>query len=310
MKKYLILCLIGSMSYMQTNISGYSIFDYSNDSINSGFDIKRAYLIYSNDISEDLFFKIRFDVGRTSTDVLTTYLKNAYIDWKCDNGDKFSMGLIGTNSYVVQEKNWGYRFIEKSALDKYGATNTADFGIGYSKTFGQIKANLQLLNGEGYKATNTNNKQALYISIVYGETKLNTNDGMNLGLIINYSPEEDKTSYNHLVGSFVGCSSKNLRFGVEHNEFKEKQYKSTKKISSLYTNYTLSNSWDIFMRHDIHDWKLSDPSYTPGGFNEYDSGEVTILGGVWNPTKGLYISPNMHIDNNVNSYYFTFMFKY
>ena len=31
-----------------------------------------------------------------------------------------------------------YRFIEKSPLDKAGWTNTADFGIGYSRSFGDI----------------------------------------------------------------------------------------------------------------------------------------------------------------------------
>ncbi len=311
MKKYLLTFLIVSICYMKGNISGYSIFDYNNDSENSGFDIKRAYLSYSNDISEFLFFKIRFDVGRASESngKLETYLKNAYIDWKCENGDKFSMGLIGTNSYAVQEKNWGYRFIEKSALDKYGVTNTADFGIEYSKTFGQIKTNFQLLNGEGYKSTDTNNQQALYISIVYGEDKLNKNNGMNSGLVLNYIPEEDNVLYKYLVGSFVGYSSNNLRFGFEHNQFKEKQYKSNKKISSLYTNYTISDNWDIFIRHDIHDWIILSGG-SPEGFSEYNPGEVTILGGVWNPTKGLYISPNMHIDNNVNSYHLTCMFKY
>ena len=110
-------------------------------------DLKRAYLSYSSDVSEELFFKMRFDVGRHADDRLTTFLKNAYVDYKCENGDKLSIGLIGTNSYGVQEKNWGYRFIEKSVVDKYGMTNTADFGIGYSKTLGNVKTSMQLLNG-------------------------------------------------------------------------------------------------------------------------------------------------------------------
>ena len=72
-------------------------------------------------------------------------MKNAYVDWKCENGDKLSMGLIGTNSYGVQEKTWGYRFVEKSVLDKYKMTNTADFGIGYSHKIGNYSLSAQLL---------------------------------------------------------------------------------------------------------------------------------------------------------------------
>ena len=233
-------------------------------------------------------------------------MKNAYIDWKCENGDKLSMGLIGTNSYGVQEKNWGYRFIEKSALDKYGATNTADYGIGYSKTFGQVKASLQLLNGEGFKSTNDNNQQALYLSILYGESELNKNDGMNFGVVINHVPEEDGED-NSLVGLFGGWASNNLRFGLEHNQYKEKAFDYTKEISALYANYTASDSWDFFIRHDICDEIAY--SGTPEGYGELPS-EVTILGGVWNPTKGLYISPNVHVADNINTYHLTCMFKY
>ena len=309
MRKYFLIIITFSICYMQGDINGYAIFDYSNSSENEGFDIKRAYLNYSTDISQDLFFKIRFDVGRNTNDgKLTTYLKNAYIDWKCENGDKLSMGLIGTNSYGVQEKNWGYRFIEKSALDKYGATNTADYGIGYSKTFGQVKASMQLLNGEGYKSTNDNNQQALYLSILYGESELNTNDGMNFGVVINYVPEEYGED-NSLVGLFGGWASNNLRFGLEHNQYKEKAFSYTKDVSSLYANYTISDKWNVFFRHDIHNERL-DSDMLPEGPEEELPSEFTILGGVWNPTKGLYISPNVHVADDINTYHLTCMFKY
>ena len=137
--KQLTIVILFSFSFMQANLGGYAIFDYSNASGNDAFDLKRAYLSYSSDVSEELFFKMRFDVGRHADERLTTFLKNAYVDYKCENGDKLSLGLIGTNSYGVQEKNWGYRFIEKSVVDKYGMTNTADFGVGYSKTFGKVE---------------------------------------------------------------------------------------------------------------------------------------------------------------------------
>ena len=47
-----------------------------------GFDIKRAYFQYTDDISDELFFKIRFDVGRDSDGddtKLSAYIKNAYV---------------------------------------------------------------------------------------------------------------------------------------------------------------------------------------------------------------------------------------
>jgi len=308
MKKYLLTFLTFSFCYMQGNIGGYAIFDYSNASGNDGFDIKRAYFSYSSDISEELLFKIRLDVGRDQDGgKLNSYLKNAYVDWKCENGDKLSMGLIGTNSYGVQEKNWGYRFVEKSVLDKYIMTNTADFGIGYSKKFGQFKTSLQLLNGEGFKSEESNNQQALYFSLLYGESKLNQNDGFNFGVVINHVPQEDGID-NSLVGFFGGWASNNLRFGLEHNQYKEKAFSYTKDVSSLYTNYTISDNWDIFFRHDIHNEEL-DVNMLPENSGELPS-EFAIYGGVWNPTKGLYISPNVHVADGTHTYHLTCMFQY
>ena len=137
MKKNAILIILISFAFMQGKINGYAIFDYKGST--QQFDVDRAYLIYTKDVSDDLFFKFRLDVGRDSDSdgdtKLSAYLKNVYVDWKCKEFGKFSIGLISTNSFGVQEKNWGYRFISKSAIDLYGMTKTADFGVGYSKSF-------------------------------------------------------------------------------------------------------------------------------------------------------------------------------
>ena len=299
MIKHLIVVALFSFCYMQGNLGGYAIFDYSNASGNDGFDLKRAYLSYSSDVSEELFFKMRFDVGRHADDRLTTFLKNAYVDYKCDNGDKLSIGLIGTNSYGVQEKNWGYRFIEKSVVDKYGMTNTADFGIGYSKTFGNVKTSMQLLNGEGYKYGDSDGKQSLYLSILYGESRLDKNDGMNLGLVINNNPQADGTDSN-LVGFFGGLASNGLRLGLEHNQFEVESSDLTEEATSFYLNYDLNEDWDVFVRHDLNDLNVDD---------DVDAADLTIVGGVWNVTKGLMVAPNVYLDD-ANTYRLTFMFKY
>ena len=304
MIKHLIVVALFSFCYMQGNLGGYAIFDYSNASGNDGFDLKRAYLSYSSDVSEELFFKMRFDVGRHADDRLTTFLKSAYIDYKCENGDKLSLGLIGTNSYGVQEKNWGYRFIEKSVVDKYGMTNTADFGIGYSKTFGNVKTSMQLLNGEGFKSGDSDGKQSLYLSVLYGESRLDKNDGMNLGLVINNNPQADGTDSN-LVGFFGGWASNGLRLGLEHNQFEVDPIdldgnSEIEEATSFYVNYDINEDWDVFVRHDLNDLNVDD---------DVDAADLTIVGGVWNVTKGLMVAPNVYLDD-ANTYRLTFMFKY
>ena len=262
--------------------------------------MKRVYLSYSNNISDDLFFKIRYDVGRHADNRLTTFLKNAYVDYKCENGDKLSLGLIGTNSYGVQEKNWGYRFIEKSVVDKYGMTNTADFGVGYSKSFGKVKTSVQLLNGEGFKYADTDGNQSLYLSLLYGESRLDKNDGMNLGFVMNNNPQADDTNEN-LVGFFGGWASNGLRLGMEYNQFEVETTDVTEEATSIYANYNLCEDWDLFFRHDINDLNIDD---------DVDADDLTIIGGVWNVTKGLMVAPNVYLQDDANTYRLTCMFKY
>ena len=297
MIKNILTVLFFSFCYMQNGIDGYAIFDYSNTSGDDGFDLQRAYLNYSSDVSEDLFFKISFDVGRHADDRLTTYLKNAYVDLKCDNGDKFSIGLIGTNSFGIQEKNWGYRFIEKSVVDKYGMTKTADFGVGYSKSFGKVKTSIQLLNGEGFKSDDKDGKQSLYLSVLYGESRLDKNDGMNFGVVFNNNPQLDNTSHD-FVGLFSGWALKGFRVGLEYNTF-ETDVKE--EATSIYANYDVNDDWALFIRHDINDINIDD---------NLVADDMTIFGSVWNPTKGFYISPNIYMLDDFNIYRLTCMFKY
>ena len=145
MRKYIVIILTFSFCYMQGDISGYAIFDYSNISGDDQFDIKRAYFNYSDNISDDLYFKLSLDVGRfsdelidshaycddTGTDTgesedtcsgvwvessinsdtkLSTYLKNAYVDWKFNNGSALSIGLIGNAADLFP------KFVQKNII--------------------------------------------------------------------------------------------------------------------------------------------------------------------------------------------------
>ena len=320
------------------DIGGYTIFKYDNNA----FEIDRVYFQYTDDLSDDLFLKIRYDVSRDGIDgdgKFVAYLKNAYVDWSCKNGGLLSLGLIGTNSYGVQENNWGYRFIEKSPLDANKFTNTADLGIGYSHSFGNVNINAQILNGEGYKSEQSDDHMATYLRLMYGESKLNKNDGYNIGVVMttfegdgasydfvgvectddniigcneNYgneitAAEEDDAS---LIGLFGGWSSNKLRLGVEHNSYKKcnnvTEKLETQSVNSLYANYSISDKLDIFVKHDMGEWWVKnddDDILTPDQ-------SISWIGVVCKSSKGLYISPNVIIEDGANDYRLTFMFKY
>ena len=86
---------------------------------------------------------------------------------------------LGMNTYGVQEKNWGYRFISKSAIDKNKFSATADLGIGYSNNLMEnLNLSLQLTNGEGYKKSQEDTFHKISLNATYGEMKINKNENI------------------------------------------------------------------------------------------------------------------------------------
>jgi len=299
-----LLTIILTLSFLSAGeLGGYSIFEYNN----SAFEINRVYLQYTDNLSEELFLKIRYDVGRDEPGKdgkFETYLKNAYVDWDLKDVGKISLGLISTNSYSVQESNWGYRFIAKSVPDMYKFTNTADLGIGVSRQIGDFNLSFQALNGEGYKNKAEDETFSSYVRLVYGETKLKKNDGYNVGLVYNNNSNTDET----LFGIFAGYSSKekNLRAGFDYNVFET--VGMTEQVVSAYSifKYQRNEKVNILFRFDRY-------SQEDVLNSEVDK---VLIGLVFNPIKSLYISPNVAMssvanqDDYDNDFRLTFMFKY
>ena len=106
--------------------------------------------------------------------------------------------------FNVQEKTWGNRFVYKSAMDRWGFSSSADLGFGITHKLGPISANLLITNGEGYKESVVDNESNISIQILYGEKRLDKNDGFNMGLV--YSRLEDVI----VTGLFGGWASENI----------------------------------------------------------------------------------------------------
>ena len=175
-------------------------------------------------------------------------------------------------------------------------TNTADFGIGYSVNFGNLNVNLQSLNGEGYKNTDADGNQSLYMRLLYGEGSLNKNTGYNFGVVISSFLGDVNAD---MYGLFAGWSSEKVRLGFENSRLKTLV---TENAFSFYINYSICDSWDVFFRSDNNDEDIDDI---------LGAETLSILGSIWNPTKGLYIAPNLMIgEDGDHTYRVTCMFKY
>ena len=308
--KYLITILICISMGLTADgtIGGVTYFDFFNSDKDdsTAFNFQRQYFSYADSISDDLQFTLVFDVGRTDKldgeDArLVAYLKKAQIDFKTSLG-KASMGLIGMNTHAVQEKNWGNRFIEKSALDKNKYSTAADLGIGFSCLLKEnLTMSVQMVNGEGYKQSQRDKYYKISFNTTYGEVKLNNNDGYNAGIV--YSTEGKDTT---MISTFVGFAGMGLRICGEYDMLTKGAVESN--IISVSANYGIKNNMDAFVRYDMFD---------DNDLDNKNGNNYLITGVVIKCNNGISVSPNMRITSyedpatvDEKEYKINFQFKF
>ena len=320
--KYLIILLtyISISIAADGKIGGVTYFDYTNSKEKSAFVLNRQYFSYGIDISDEVKFRVVFDVGRTDVGTvlrkdggeksedtrLVAFLKKAQIDHRTSYG-KISMGLIGMNTYNIQEKNWGYRFIEKSAIDKYKFSSTADLGIGFSRVLvNQLKMSLQVVNGEGYKNPQSDKYHKIAFNSTYGEHNLVKNSGFNAGVV--YTTEQTDDKPNSMASLFGGFAGMGLRLGGQFNMLKKGGIES--QIISVSSNYSMTDKLDAFVRYDMFDPNTDEID----GWK--DNSTYLIAGIQLSCGNGLLVAPNIRMESyeddldSATEYKINFQFKF
>lgn len=287
------------------SITGLTYFKYQFSEDTQGFKLNRQYLNYEVDMAYNVKFKIILDAARTSklTDSngnkedsrLVVFLKNAQLEYNQKWGTA-RFGLIATNTFNIQEINWGYRFIEKSAMDKNNFISTADLGIGLSRTINDnLDLNIQFLNGEGYKKSQEDKNQKLNFALNYGEKNISKNEGGNIGLV--FSTEPFRSTTNNLISIYSGLFINNLRLAVESDFLVFDD--STQNLTSYSSTYMINSKVKYFIRHDILEQE------------NVSNNQFTITGMIYDLKNGFILSPNIRSINHKNeNYIYTLNFHF
>ncbi len=266
-------------------INGDTHFNYKfEDTENSAFELSRAYFSIQTKVSDQISYKFQTDVGSGGATAYTVYLKNAKLDWKTDFG-KFTFGLQGMNMFSVQEATWGYRFIEKSAMDLNKYSSSADLGVGWERKFGVLTPSVMITNGTGYKKAEDDQYKKLSLRLLYGESKLK--EGLNAGMAVSTESEDYATGTGStlILGGFAGFATSALRVGAEFDMKSEKMAADkSAQLVSVYGNYKINNKLSGFGRFD-----LADPDTDTSG----DGSNYLIIGLSYQPEKVFYIAPNV-----------------
>lgn len=286
-------------------------FDYSTGfgSVNeeTGFDITRAFLGYSYKFAPTLQGQVIIDgaSGKTSTDGLEVYVRNAFINWN-DKGFNVNVGLIGLMQFSIQEKYWMHRYVMKSFQDLNKMASSVDLGLTAEYTFNPyVSADFSLTNGEGYKKIKKN-KSTRYgggISLhpientifrVYADV-YNESETMRDALPEGITGIDFKNQYT--LSLFAGYQNKVISGGAEYNRVYNKGFIEKKDYYgySFYASGKIAPKWRTFARYDLMDSNNPDAFTTP--WNDLD-GQLMTVGVEFQPLKQLKIAPNFR---NINA---------
>ena len=278
----------------------------SESSKKNSFEVKRVYLGYKFKIDDKISAKVTFDIGKNSAGSdYTAFLKTAQIDWSLKDNFKLSFGMIGNKQFKYQESIWGYRYLYKTFQDENKFGSSADLGVnGEIKVSKNLKMNLFMLNGEGYKNIQDDDG---YMKIG-GNLIYEISNGLSLKLYYDSEPGNDEFNVTN-VGYFIGYDKNKTRVGLEYNKINNaKSFNSPSLDNNLsgfsgYISQIFSENSSVFFRYDSLESNIVSGSSEP--WNSGKDGKLMILGYEHVVTKGFKLNLNYrnynYTDNSINN---------
>jgi hypothetical protein len=243
------------------------------------FEIKRSYLGYSYKIDDKFSTKITFDVGNNSSgSSYTAFLKIAELKWSASDNLTLNFGMVGSKNFKYMEKNWGRRYIQKSALVKYKWANAADAGLTADYKFNdQITIDAQILNGEGYK--NTQSSNGLFRGSIGLTYKIMDNFSIRVSQDVSPRSSYDEMSENQTITTAaLAYSTDNMILGAESNMMDNvaNVKDNEEELMSIYGAYKISNNYTLFARYDDASETSRAGTYTVYGIERKIAKGITV----------------------------------
>jgi hypothetical protein len=302
----LLTFLIAEENTSKGSFSGYMIGDYYYNIQNHnsklvdqhGFWFRRIYFTYDYKIDKHFSSRLRLEMNNdgsyTDAEIISPFIKDAYLSYKIGN-QKAYFGISSPPTFSLIEKVWGYRSVEKTALDLQRMASSRDFGISVKGQFdsaGKYKYHIMYGNGSGNKQEIDKGKSFMS-SFSFWATK-------NIVFQI-YGDYADRpgSADTYIAQAFLGYLTKNLHGGLQysHQTLKAKDNYTEQielNILSFFVSKSIFNNIKLIGRID----KMFDQNpngekiaYTP--FDNSSSSTMLILGLDYNVASGVSIIPNI-----------------
>jgi|KBSMisStandDraft_5_1062788.scaffolds.fasta_scaffold12803_5 hypothetical protein len=313
----------------------------------NGLDVKRFYLIVDHRFNEiwsaDFTSDAQFASAGTTTvstpgggtaNALTTQttsggvtelmIKKLYLEGAFSKGFAIHIGAYTSPWAPFVESLYGYRYIEKTSLDRLGYAQTADWGVNATGVFGAnlVNYSLSVVEGAGYKnPTRTKDVDVegrlavnpvswLTLGAGFYSGHLGQINATNNSFPKNTATRADLAVGVHIVGLHVGGEWYQAKNFKTVNSFAVSAYGTSAVVNtatvgpvsdkatgfSSWVSYDFTDQWQAFARFD--DTKLS-ANVNPNLRDEY-----WHVGAAFKPIKPIDIAlvvKNEKVEHGSNS---------
>lgn len=181
----------------------------------SGFWLRRIYLTLDSELSDRWALRVRMEMNSpgdfTSDDKVEPFVKDAYLKREVGDNELY-LGLAPIPLFELVESSWGYRAVEKTALDLQKFSSTRDFGVAAKGSFGEnrrVRYHAMFGNGSGTGGETNEGKKTMLAVSFHPAEKISL---QVYGDVDNRPGETNRTTYQ-LFGAYIG--EKN-RFGIQY----------------------------------------------------------------------------------------------
>ncbi|MEO0163958.1 MAG: hypothetical protein ABIL51_05765 [candidate division WOR-3 bacterium] len=305
------LAMGGELKFSGLVFGDYYHFTSAEDSTienQNGFWIRRIYLTFDSDISEEFSARVRFEIntpyGFNKPDYLVPYIKDAYLKYKV-GAQSLMFGIIPSPTFELMEEEWGKRYLEKTPNDLYRIGPSREFGIGAKGRYKIFKYYAVVGNGEGERSEYNRNKKGMLSLAVEGIKGLTFEV---YGDWWDIPGEKDKRT-GHV---FLAYKNDNMGFGVSYTRqqtqggYSNPEKWSNLRIAGIYFRAKFMEKFGLVLRYDRSFDKnrnVLNQSYIY--FPSDTSFHFILASFEFSPVKNVFLSPNVEIvksdDSNLKS---------
>ncbi|MBT3209639.1 MAG: hypothetical protein HN704_11750 [Bacteroidetes bacterium] len=276
----------------------------------SAFGISTAILGFHHQISERVKATIIYDVTRTTNAIdvsdslgnflnvsyfegskYTAFLKMAKISWEFTKNFELSVGQLLNQQYLtVQDKWWGFRYVNVTYQEAYRYGMPADFGARITYNHHNIlKYSISIVNGDGpFRHQDDNSK-----FLVSNNFEVNLFKNAIAKIYFDYEPgSENGSAEKTALSAFAGYKTKNLMLGFEYSKVSNYKFVEANNFDgvSIYSSYRILQNTKALTRIDY------------GNLLENSKNNLYfIFGFEHEPAKNFFVSLNYRYDDRIDS---------